>query len=43
MESYLEIENKEIEVCYEVSEDTRKHYCVFIDSRYIEIYEIDAI
>ena len=43
METDLEIENKEIEVCYEIMEDTRKSYWVFIDWRYIEIYEIEAI
>ena len=43
MESDLEIESKEIEVCYEVREDIRKYYWVFIDWRYIEIYEIEAI
>ena len=43
MESYLEIENKEIEVCYEITEVTRKGYWVLIDWIYIEIYEIEAI
>ena len=43
MESNLEIENKEIGVCYEITKDTRKNYWVFIDLKYIEIYEIEAI
>ena len=43
MESYLEIENKEIEASYEITEDTRKKYWVFIDWRYTKTYEIEAI